>query len=248
MKTLFTLISLLFICIESTAQPITVVTEHFPPLSYQDGDQVKGKVTNIVRKVLDESNLDYQIQIYPWPRTFKIAHRKPNVLIYSLIRTPERENQFHWIGLADYPDKISFFGLRDNAIKIDNIEQAKEYRVGVIRKDVNHEWLLEHGFSEIHLSTYRDILVKQLFADRIDLLMQNESFLYQDLKDAQRPVSGIKKLLTVKTYLPYIALSIHSSPELADQLRNDYEQLVKSKRIPDFSLCSEIECCDIVCS
>ena len=73
------------------AAPLTVVTEEFPPYSYAQGGKLTGYSVEVVRAALGGAGLDYSMTIYPWARAYQIGRAQPNVLIFSIVRTPERE-------------------------------------------------------------------------------------------------------------------------------------------------------------
>jgi len=88
------LISLL-VCLGSAAnaQHLRVVTENWPPYNFfNQNDQIVGSSTEVVRAVLEKAGFSYSIEVYPWARSYSIAQNNSNVLIYTILRTPFREN------------------------------------------------------------------------------------------------------------------------------------------------------------
>lgn len=77
---------------------LDVLTDLYPPYSYKDDS---GAVTGIsvdkVRNLLDSLGVRYQIIVMPWSRALQRVQTTPNSLIFSLNRTPDRENQFEWL-------------------------------------------------------------------------------------------------------------------------------------------------------
>ena len=76
---------------------VIIVTENYPPYNYQQNDQQLGLPTDIVKMVMDASGLEYEIQFLPWTRAYNMPLEQDNVLIYTIIRTEERESLFHWV-------------------------------------------------------------------------------------------------------------------------------------------------------
>jgi polar amino acid transport system substrate-binding protein len=79
-------------------KPFRVVTESFPPYSYinQQGD-IDGAVSRVVLALLNRLDVSVAVEMMPWARSYLIASTKPNVLIYSLVRNPQRESNFIWL-------------------------------------------------------------------------------------------------------------------------------------------------------
>ena len=77
------------------AQTVQVVTETTLFVFMQDG-KIAGPATEVVKKTLQLAGInDYRLNIYPWARAYDMALNEPNVLIYLVARTPERETRFH---------------------------------------------------------------------------------------------------------------------------------------------------------
>ncbi len=79
------------------ATRVEVVTTDAPPFNMLDGETPSGFATDILREVT-QAGLDHHIQFLPWPRALLHVKHDPNTLIYTISRTPEREQQFEWIG------------------------------------------------------------------------------------------------------------------------------------------------------
>ncbi len=78
---------------------LMVVTEPWPPYNtFSNDDTADGAHALIVQRALALSGLQAQTGVYPWARAMALAQSRPNTLLFSLARTPERENKFIWIG------------------------------------------------------------------------------------------------------------------------------------------------------
>ena len=66
----------------SVAKPLLVVTEDWPPYNFLDKkNQVVGQSTDIVKAILAEAKLDYEIHLFPWARSYQKSLNGKNVLI-----------------------------------------------------------------------------------------------------------------------------------------------------------------------
>ncbi len=107
--------------------PVRILTEEFPPYNYTDGGKVTGLGTEVVEAVLQELGLQGQFQSMPWARAYETASNVPGVLIYSMVRTPEREKLFKWVGVIA-PSDYYLFSLADKALSIPSLEKAQACR------------------------------------------------------------------------------------------------------------------------
>ena len=90
------LLVLCLACFSSVAKDsLRVVTEEWPPYNYSnENGKVVGAATAKVRWVLEQADIDYTLNSYPWARAIDLASTKKNVAIFSVYRTEIREQQF----------------------------------------------------------------------------------------------------------------------------------------------------------
>lgn len=148
MKLVLACASIIILICPAFAEPITVVTEEWPPYSYLEEGKVKGVATDLVRAILDESGLEYTISLYPWARAYDMALNKKNILLYSTVRLPSRENLFHWVPMDSLSANFYLYSPSDRALKVKTLEQAKAYKIAVTRETASHHFLLSKGFEE----------------------------------------------------------------------------------------------------
>lgn len=80
-------------------KPLKIVTEYLKPYQIKNEDgSLGGYGTDIVQALLTLTNKKADIAVLPWARAYRMALNEPNVLIFSIARTPHRENLFQWIG------------------------------------------------------------------------------------------------------------------------------------------------------
>ena len=128
---------------------IRVVTESWPPYTYEENGKNQGVVTEIVEATLKRSGLDYSIKIYPWARSYDMATGEENVLLYPIVRLPNRENMFKWILIDGLAINMSLFRPKYRTdIAVQSLEDARPYRIGVTRDTSTHHFLLSKGFIE----------------------------------------------------------------------------------------------------
>ena len=75
-----------------------VLTALEPPFSLRnERGQLEGYLIELVQGILAEADIQQEILAGPWERLIQEAQDKPNVLVFPLARTPEREKEFHWV-------------------------------------------------------------------------------------------------------------------------------------------------------
>lgn len=159
---------------------IQTVTSTFAPLQMMQNGRPTGYVVDLVKKVIERVNQSQPTvitatKIQPWQRSFHVAKSSPNVLFFSVSRTPTREDLFHWVGEVT-PYEVYFHKLKRRAdLKAESLEELKaaKLRIGVPKKSNTETLLLENGFKKgENFVTYSHYTkgIRMLFAGRFDVM------------------------------------------------------------------------------
>lgn len=222
---------------QSLGQPIKVVTETWRPYSYLEDKQVKGICSEIVMECLREANLnpeENRIHIYPWIRSYNIALEEENVLIYTILKCREREDKFKWIGPIIQPDKFYLFKNSERKdVIIDRLEDAKKYKIGVLRGSVHKQFLLEKGFPDscFYDVGYQELNLLKLRNKRIDLIIDTESSVKIRAEKMKLPLEKFEKILFLFKSDYYIAYSQKTSDDIVERTQQAFDALKKNGTI-----------------
>ena len=80
------------------ALELEVITEDWAPYNYEENGVITGFSVEIVQAIMGELGETHSIAIYPGARGQSMLDNLPNILSFSLFRTPERESLYKWIG------------------------------------------------------------------------------------------------------------------------------------------------------
>lgn len=215
------------------AQTVRVVTEEYPPYNYTNSQgQLVGVSTEIVRAVLKRAGLSYHITSYAWSRAFQIALSQPNVLIYSIIRTEEREEQFKWVGVM-MPASGSLYRLasRDD-IQVSQPSDLVHYRIGAVRGDSRNRYLREIGVRPEMAGSFKANL-KKLLAGRIDMFAIGQFSLVFLCRELGVDPSLFEAMMPLNERVVdvYMAFSKSTPDALVERVRKALNELREDGRI-----------------
>lgn len=234
-----------FFCYQCIAQDIaatpnnkiSVLTEHLAPFQIVTENGVKGYSTDIVNAVFEASDLDYSIEALPWSLAFHRAKKETNACLYSLVRIPQREDSFQWVGQIA-TSTTSFYSLSNRNITIEKLSDARKYVTAVMKDDVAHHFLLTQGFAEnesLYVLSNYDALLKLLAMPNrnIDFVILNDDLLayrLQDSREAKR-YQNVHKIeeLTLNFYL---GCSLSTPKASIDKLSRAMVSLEKNGKLP----------------
>lgn len=217
---------------------LRVVTELSPPHQTIKEGKVDGVSTQIVEATLKQAGLESRIEVYPWARAFYIATSTPNVLIYNMARTTERENEFHWIGpVANY--RLGLVRLTERTdLAPNHIKDLGSAVIAVQRDDFSYHWMKQQGMKvgkELQLSA--DILEswRLLLKGKVDYVVDDASALALMEQQLAQP-EGITRFVLAIPQLEqktYLAASKDTDPALVKKLQQAHLQVQKTALYQD---------------
>ncbi len=231
MKKILIIIIILFAA-PINAQEIRIYTEDSPPFQFiDDSGYIAGITTEVIQETLSQIGISPQIIIVPWARGISILDNNPNTLLYSVMRTPDRENKYEWIG-SIIPFKIYLWKLKSRTdVIINTLDDAKQYSLGMVNKNVEHNYLIGKGFSKFDLVNNSILNIKKLFVKRVDIVPYNSLILNFHLGNDKRltgyNISSFQRLIELKEISKeaYLIMNKNSDPKLIEKFKNGLQQI-----------------------
>ena len=121
---------------------MVLLTENFPPYNmagngknFAQEENIRGIAAELVREMYRRAGIAYSMTLrFPWDRIYKLALNNPGYGVFVTARLPEREHAFKWVGPLG-PDDWIMLARADSPITLDNLEQARPYRIGAYKGD-----------------------------------------------------------------------------------------------------------------
>lgn len=215
------------------AEPLRVVLEVSPPHQVVQGEKVGGLATAVVEQMLSKAGLQPRYEVYPWARAYRIALNTPNVLIFNMARTQEREALFEWIGpVARYRFGLLKLASRRD-IQISQLTDLHRYLIGAQRDDFSAQWLRDGAKQPpAQLLLQPDVVEtwRMLVHGRLDLMIDDPMAIEDMLLAHQLAREDIEFVWFVPelAQTTWIALKKGSDPGLIRRLKNAHQQVVQT--------------------
>lgn len=212
------------------ADRVTVVTEEMAPYNFLDEKDktVKGLSTELVQEILKRAAVDYQIEVFPWARSYRMAQDSPNVAIYSMGRNDEREKMFKWVGVI-VNREVFLYKLKGRPeIKANQLADLKPYRLGGIRDGVRTMYLQREGLS-VEEATDDTSNLKKLQSRRIDAFPIDEPNLVYLAERNGIDFESMERLLKLEKMSGglYMAFSLKTPDDTVEKCRAALNAMVK---------------------
>ncbi len=216
-------------------QRIEVLTENWPPFNYEQDGKVVGLATEIVEATLKNAEISYTIRLGVWKGVYDKVLSQNDVLIYTITRTELRENLFDWIGPFAKREQSLFKLKSRHDIKIDKLDDARNYLIGLQEGDAITQDLLQLGFSEkannLQIFDKRILAYRSLFAGRVDVVTGHDVTIKYQLKLEDLPYEEVEKVYDFDVDGGfYMAFKKGSNPELVARVRKSFEAFKSSEK------------------
>jgi polar amino acid transport system substrate-binding protein len=205
---------------------VKVVSSEEPPTNYTYHGQFTGITTDIVKAILKRLNLQINIEVKPAARSLINAKNEPNVIIFTLGKTPQRiAHGFHFIGPV-ITRKHSLWGISSRSFNITSIEDIKKNNltIGTVRGDWRANFFRDQGIKtqEVKLNSQN---LKKLLASRVDLWVSSGLETPAITKALGVNLSQIKMVYVFKESPSYIVLSKNTEQTTINAWRKAYSAL-----------------------
>jgi ABC-type amino acid transport substrate-binding protein len=222
-----------------TSRNLVAVANQNKLLQYRENGENKGPTIEILNAILAGANFNADVEFMPWARAFAKGKNSPNTLILSMIRTPERENDFHWLIKVSQTARV-FISLESKPQNyIDDIEQAKNKLIAVVLDSAGYKELIASGFSEnknIYVVSNNTQMINLLVNGRVDLVYADPNNVKSHLKVMNKSEVAIrfKKVAPQNQRNSYIALNLSTNSEIVNQLQQSAKQFEKTSEYARF--------------
>jgi polar amino acid transport system substrate-binding protein len=216
---------------ELRAKEVEVVTEYFQ--SYQiknENGSLGGFAVALFEAIFKQTGDVANISVLPWGRAYKKALNEKNVMIFSISKTPNRQDKFRWVGTLS-KEPLFAWGLKSKFVtKVDNLQKLKSFIFVVIRDTNPDNILSSQGFTKVFRVTSQEQLLGMVYRDRADLLVSGKvAMAYR----TQTMGLDFDKLIPVYEFINStsnlgVAFNLHSDVELVSLYQQAFKDIEQS--------------------
>lgn len=126
---------------------LNYLTEEWAPFNYQEKGVPAGisvEVLEAVFRTLGVNRSRADVRIVPLADGFQAAQKGPGTVLFSIVRTPEREPLYQWAGPFTKA-RFVLFAPVNREITITSPADLDQYRIGAVRDSVENTLLTSQG-------------------------------------------------------------------------------------------------------
>ena len=207
----------------------TYLTEEFRPYNYKEKGRAAGLAVDLLRLVWHELDVPEQpIHFMPWPRAYDATISEQGTILFSTLRTPEREHLFKWAGPITL-SRTYLVARADNPISMHSIEDLKGLSVGVVRDYASEIMLSKHShLASIQTMNSVQTCIKMLASGRLDLISLEEKTFSEALHCAGIDSGDFKNVWLLNETRSYYAFNKEAPDRLVARFQKALDTLITS--------------------
>jgi polar amino acid transport system substrate-binding protein len=211
---------------------ILMFTEENPPQNYRDfGGSITGSSMEMVEAMMDGTTLAGPVEITSWTNGYNQLLLVPNTMLFSTLRTSEREDLCHWIGPV-CKKRYCFFVQASSDYHIGTIDDARHLQsVGTVTGWASEKELLDLGFvNVVTWDTPQEVFQKLMDGD-IACAVLNDIAVRMLGAESGHPPKDYRKEAILSEGQTYLAFSRGTDPSYITAWENAYNSLVSTGKL-----------------
>ena len=216
------------------ADPITAYAAAVPPLSYEENGRISGFATELLRQMASDAGHSLQLESMPWMRAYRTVEKQPASVLYSIVRSPEREQLFNWVGPIA-PRRVVVYGLASRPdVMVRQQQDLLRYRLGVLEESSAVSHLLQLGVPQAQLEYGQsdEVNLKKLLLGRADTVVMLDWAMQWQRQQQQLDPARIRPLWTLdQRYQYWFAFNKKTDPAVLRSLQQALDRIKADGRL-----------------
>jgi polar amino acid transport system substrate-binding protein len=211
--------------VQAKSEDVWVLTNLEPPFSQVDErGKLNGYAVELVENILLEAGIKQTILAAPWKRVLQEGKKKANVLIFAVARTPEREQDFHWISPIT-ANIHGIYSLKSNLTRINRLQDVGTLGpIGVLDGDVRHQLLSSINKNNVQVYSDWANVIQALLSGQVKSVFFSDAGVEYFCKKNAWDCADIQRVFTHQTVTSYLVVS---KPSTKQALVNTLTQAAK---------------------
>lgn len=215
---------------------IKMYTEHYPPYNMKSKDgSLKGSSVEVLSAVLKKMHSKQTIQdvkLRNWSKSYTIAQKKKNAMVFSTTRTDSREKLFKWVGPIATAT-VGVVALKSKHIKINKVSDFNKYKIGAVLKDIGELLLLDTGVDKSIIQHVKgqdaiNLSFNKMKKGRIDMFAYNTDVAFANAKMQGFDVDKYEIVYVLKVGHQYFAFNKNTDDKIITKWQNALDAIKKN--------------------
>lgn len=215
------------------AEVFKVYTEQNPPFNYQESEHVSGSSTVLLKRLFQKTGHHIESQkiwLLPWVQAYQTVLHVNNSVLYSAVRTPDREALFQWVGPIGKM-ALGVVAKKKSHIRVASALELQRYHIATIPGTASEKNLIALGLREDVLDRFGTVSsqVKKLAQDRVDALAYNVDAMFRLLSEMGYDPNEYEVIYMLKESDLYFAFNKQTDPHIITTLNESLKTMLHQR-------------------
>lgn len=217
----------------STLPKVTFYTESYPPSNYMKNDKLVGISVDSLKLMWADQGLDEQnISLVSWTRGYRNVLKSANTALFTVSKTPARENLFKWVGPL-FKSVHVLIAKKSSNLNFENLGDVLSHSVATIQGDISEISLLQVGFPDFNMAKVKSLerAFMILQSGRVDMMMVSVHGFQHLSKLLNIDSSKYEQVWQVNQTGNYIAFNVETSDKVIQRYQQAFENVAKERKL-----------------
>jgi polar amino acid transport system substrate-binding protein len=205
------------------AETVTVLTGNIEPYAIEKGPR-QGAGIDMIREMGKRAGLDVDIVFKPWQRALAEAAQGPNVAIFPLTRTQEREAKYRWVVGMIPGEPFALLAIRPD-VDISSFDAVRDKLVGGMRNAPAEGILRHNGLTNLDLDTDNPASLKKLLRGRTDAWLARVSEAKSMMAEMGEDPARLRIGVSAPSPDSFLAASLDFPQTIAQKLAKAFDSI-----------------------
>lgn len=218
----------------TVAATFKAYAEVLPPLNFAENGRVGGFASELLRMMAADAGHTVQLELMPWVRAYRTVKQQPGSALYSIVRNPEREQLFRWVGpIAARRIMVYTLATRPEVV-VRKPADLLRYRHGVLAASSAASSLQQLGVpaAQLEYGQSDEVNLKKLLLGRADTVVMLDWAMQWQRQQQQLDPARIRPLWTLdQRYQYWFAFNKNTDPAVLRSLQQALDRIKADGRL-----------------
>lgn len=207
---------------------LRILTENYPPLSYIENGVITGYGADVVNAIQKQLGTEYPMELHVWDKAYDVALNEPNVLLFTMERTGEREKLFQFVGPLG-ANTAWFYVPYGSKLELKDLDAARKLKsIATTTNWFTEQELIRQEFKNLVSVADPIETIHMLLKGKADAGVYTDITLPQLAKEAGIAPKELKPLLELMRSEYYLAFSAKTDPDTVKAWAEAFQKLQES--------------------
>lgn len=218
----------------TVAATFKAYAEVLPPLNFDENGRVGGFASELLRMMAADAGHTVQLELMPWVRAYRTVKQQPGTALYSIVRNPEREQLFRWVGpIAARRIMVYTLATRPEVV-VRKPADLLRYRHGVLAASSAASSLQQLGVpaAQLEYGQSDEVNLKKLLLGRADTIVMLDWAMQWQRQQQQLDPARIRPVWTLDQRFQYwFAFNKNTDPAVLRSLQQALDRIKADGRL-----------------